>query len=275
MPNRMFGTGRPQPGRQQMRAFERDFVEALALDGGEVFADVLERFLRIYFGADTASRLMADIEADMDFFRGEDPASASYTASQILSIRRGMVAIAAHRLFNFILKLFPELLYEIEVIAKYVQKDTNVEIHPSAEIGVPFGMDHGHGTVIGATSIIGKRVFIYHGVTLGATGKRSRTQRRHPSVGNDVFFGNGSQVLGPAILGNGVRMASGVIVKECRIEDGVRISPNVHMSTVNVPPRTHIFAANPEDHYRYWVQLDGEKEPRWVRFERFDVSQVD
>ena len=275
MPDRIFGAGRPLPTKDQMRAFERDFVAALALDGGEVFADVLDKFLRAYFGEDTAAELTHAIEADVAYFRDEDPASASYTMAQILSVRRGMVAIAAHRMFHLILKLFPELMYEIEIIAKYVQKDTNVEIHPAATIGVPFGIDHGHGTVVGATSILGPRLFIYHGVTLGATGRRSKTQRRHPKVGRDVFFGNGSQVLGPSIIGNGVRMASGVIVKECYLQDGVRVSPNVHISTVIVPPDTHIFAANAECHYSYWVRLAGESAPKWVRFERFDVSLAD
>jgi serine acetyltransferase len=275
MPLRTFGKNRPQPDKAAMRAFEKDFVEALALDGGEVVQEVLERFLRVHFGPDPGAELMKTIDEDVAYFRGEDPASKDYSTCNILSVRRGMVAVAAHRVFHRILKWYPNMLFEIEIIAKYVQKDTNVEIHPMATIGVPFGIDHGHGTVIGATTILGKRVFIYHGVTLGATGRRSRTDRRHPMVGDDVFFGNGSQIIGPAIVGKGVRLASGVIIKECHLQDGSIISPNVRMSTVIVPPKTHVYGADTEDHYRYWVQLGGEDKAKWVQFGRFEVSKID
>lgn len=267
-------TQKPFP-RWLFRQFEDDILEALALDGGEVFDDKLHFFLRRYFGPEAWRGVCAQIREDLAFFREMDPASIVYTEPQILSIRRGMAAVAAHRVFSAILKTAPELLYDIEVIAKYVQKDTNVEIHPSATIGVPFAIDHGHGTVIGATALIGKRTFIYHGVTLGATGKRSRTDRRHPAVGDRVFFGNGSQVLGPSILENDITVASGSIVMDSHVKSGVKIGVRVRVSGVVVPQGARVLAQSLENTRLYWSVLQGESEPRWVEFAKFDYTVVD
>ncbi len=267
-------TQRPFP-KGLFRQFEQDILEALALDGGEVYEDKLLFFLRRYFGDEKARAIRGRISEDIAFFRENDPASTTYTETQILGVRRGMAAIAAHRVFQEILTLAPELLYDIEVIAKYVQKDTNVEIHPSATIGVPFAIDHGHSTVIGATSIVGRRVFIYHGVTLGATGRRSRSQRRHPLVGDNVFFGNGSQLLGPSILENDIQIASGSIVTDCHVGSGASIYIRVRVSGVIVPPKTRIFSIDLENPRLYWAILDGETKPRWVEFEKFDPSKYD
>lgn len=161
----------PSKIRVDMHRFEYDLLAALGMANGGVTEDGLARFLDTYFSPDMAARLRATIGRDMAFFRQWDPASAEYTDLQILSVRRGMAAIASHRVFEVVLAHHPDMLYNIEIIAKGVQKNTNVEIHPYAHIGVPFGIDHGHGTVIGATSVVGEEVFIYHGVTLGATGR--------------------------------------------------------------------------------------------------------
>ena len=252
------------------REFETDLISALAISGGEVSEDLLLAFLEKYFGGATAPSLRATISGDLTFFRSLDPASASYSEAQILSVRRGMAAIAAHRIFQSILKFSPEKLYNLEVVAKHIQKDTNVEIHPSAEIGVPMAIDHGHGTVIGATAKIGKSVFIYHGVTLGASKKRSKTQRRHPHVGDRVFFGNGSQVLGPAIVENDVKLGATVLVRDCLLEEGCHLAMGIRVAGVIVPRGALVFGYDAEDTYRYWVRLDGSKEARWVTLGKFE-----
>jgi serine O-acetyltransferase len=255
--------------RDDFQGFSRDLIATLGLDGGEVVEKRLLDFLCSYFGEEDARDLRETISQDLVFFREHDPASTDYSEEQILSVRRGMAAIAAHRLFQKVLECCPGLLYKTEVVAKYVQKDTNVEIHPSATIGVPFAIDHGHGTVIGATSIVGKRVFIYHGVTLGATGKRSRADRRHPIIGDDVFFGNGSQVLGPSIIEQNVHIGSNAVIADCCVHEGVRISLSVRIARVVVPGRARILGASPERPQQYWVQLEAEDQPRWVELERF------
>ncbi|GAB4314729.1 MAG: hypothetical protein Kow0059_06660 [Candidatus Sumerlaeia bacterium] len=261
--------------RTDMRTFEIDLSSALALDGGEVNDSKLRAFLLHYFGSERGAVVRAQISEDLLFFRDNDPASTNYTEAQILSVRRGMAAIAAHRIFAETLRQAPELLYDIEVVAKYVQKDTNVEIHPSAQIGVPFAIDHGHGTVIGATARIGRRTFIYHGVTLGATGKRSRADRRHPIVGDNVFFGNGSQVLGPSIIENDVSLASGVLIRDSYVCSGVKISLNVRIAGVVVPRGARIFGSRPDDLTTYFAQFDDMKQAEWVELERYDVTSND
>lgn len=88
---------------------------------------------------------------------------------------------------------------------------TGLEIHPGAKIGPGFFCDHGMGVVIGETAEIGKNCVMFHGVTLGGTGKHNR--KRHPTVGDDCFIGTHSTLLGPIRIGNGVKIgAESVIV---------------------------------------------------------------
>lgn len=265
----------PALNKADMRTFEIDLVNALALDGGEVNDSKLRALLFHYFGNERGSAIRAQISEDLKFFREQDPASTDYTEAQILSVRRAMAAIAAHRIFSETLTQKPEFLYDIEVIAKYVQKDTNVEIHPSAHIGVPFAIDHGHGTVVGATARIGRNTFIYHGVTLGATGKRSRNGRRHPVVGDNVFFGNGSQVLGPSILENGIALASGVLIRDSYIGSDVKFSLNVRVAGVVVPEGTRVFGSRADDLQMYFAQSPGMAKPEWIKLEKYDVKSND
>lgn len=264
----------PSPVRVDMHRFEYDLLTALGMANGGVTEDGLARFFDKYFTPSTAARLRSVLALDTTFFREWDPASTDYTDLQILSVRRGMAAIAAHRVFEVVLAHHPDMLYEVEVIAKGVQKNTNVEIHPCAHIGIPFGIDHGHGTVIGATTIIAERVFIYHGVTLGATGRRSKSDRRHPKVGNGVFFGNGSQVLGPSVLEDDVMLSSGVLIADSYLHAGVRVSLDVRVMHVVVPEKTRVYAYSFDDPRMYWAQSEHDPEPRWMHFDRCDVTEL-
>lgn len=259
--------------KSNILSFEEDLVSALALGHGEVQAQRLEMFLRMHFSPETAKELQKTFSEDIAFFRSLDPASKNYSEAQILSVRRGMAAIGAHRIFQKILEDDPNLLYEVEVMAKHIQKDTNVEIHPMAKIGVPFAIDHGHGTVIGATAEIGKHVFVYHGVTFGATGKRTKSGRRHPKIGDHAYCGNGSQILGPAILETAVSIASGAIIADAYLGENSSVFLNVRVSGVRVPARTKILSAALENAQTYWAILDGETLPKWVSFEKVDVTQ--
>ena len=84
------------------------------------------------------------------------------------------------------------------------------EIHPGAKIGKRFVIDHGMGIVIGETAEIGDDCLIYHGVTLGGTGKDHG--KRHPTLGNNVLVGNGARILGPFTVGDNARIAAGSVV---------------------------------------------------------------
>jgi serine O-acetyltransferase len=87
---------------------------------------------------------------------------------------------------------------------------TGIEIHPGAEIGRRLFIDHGMGTVIGETAIVGDDVTLYQGVTLGGTGKEKG--KRHPTVGNKVSIGSGAKLLGNITVGDNCRVGAGSVV---------------------------------------------------------------
>ncbi len=103
------------------------------------------------------------------------------------------------------------------VIARFVSQVgrffTGIEIHPGAKIGEGFFIDHGMGVVIGETAEIGKNVTLFHGVTLGGTGKD--TGKRHPTLGDNVMVGAGAKILGPITIGNNAKVgANSVVLKD-------------------------------------------------------------
>ena len=109
-----------------------------------------------------------------------------------------------HKLWNRGFKLLSRLLSNIARIF------TGVEIHPAAEIGCNFFIDHGTGVVIGETAIIGNDCTLYHGVTLGGTSWEKG--KRHPTLGNNVVVGAGAKILGPIAIESGARIGSNAVV---------------------------------------------------------------
>ena len=95
-------------------------------------------------------------------------------------------------------------------LAYRAQKLTGADIHPAAEIGDDFFIDHAIGVVIGETSVIGKSVSIYQGVTLG--GVSSEKGKRHPTIGDHVVIGADATILGNIKIGNNVRVGAGSVV---------------------------------------------------------------
>lgn len=95
-------------------------------------------------------------------------------------------------------------------ISQRTARKTGIEIHPAAEIGKGLFIDHGHGVVIGETTIIGDNVTLYQGVTLGGTGKEKG--KRHPTVEDNVMIGAGAKVLGSFTIGKNSKIASGSVV---------------------------------------------------------------
>lgn len=96
------------------------------------------------------------------------------------------------------------------VISQTTRFFTGVEIHPGAQIGRRFFIDHAMGVIIGETTIIGDDCTLYQGVTLGGTGHE--TGKRHPTLGNNVLVGAGAKVLGPVYIGDNVRVGAGSVV---------------------------------------------------------------
>jgi len=148
------------------------------------------------------ARLKEDIRCVFD----RDPAARS--TFEIVTLYPGFHAIlmhrAAHRLWTSGMYWLARLLSNI---ARWV---TGIEIHPGAEIGRRFFIDHGMGVVIGETAIIGDDCTLYHGVTLGGTSWEKG--KRHPTLGNDVVVGAGAKVLGPIEIGDGARIGSNAVV---------------------------------------------------------------
>ena len=116
-------------------------------------------------------------------------------------------------------------------------RKTGIEIHPGAQIGKRFFIDHGMGVVIGETAEIGDNVMLYHGVTLGGTGKEKN--KRHPTVGDNVMIGAGTIVLGPVTIGSNTKIGAGSVVTQ-DIPDNVTAvgSPVmiVRKDGVRIPP---------------------------------------
>ncbi|MCD7836735.1 MAG: serine O-acetyltransferase [Lachnospiraceae bacterium] len=99
-------------------------------------------------------------------------------------------------------------------LARYISqravRKTGIEIHPGAQIGKGFFIDHGHGVIIGETAIIGDNVTLYQGVTLGGTGKEHG--KRHPTIGNNVMISAGAKVLGSFKIGDNSKIGAGSVV---------------------------------------------------------------
>ena len=99
-------------------------------------------------------------------------------------------------------------------LARYISqrgvRKTGIEIHPGAQIGKGFFIDHGNGVIIGETAIIGDNVTLYQGVTLGGTGKEQG--KRHPTIGNNVMIGAGAKVLGSCTIGDDSKIGAGSVV---------------------------------------------------------------
>ena len=95
-------------------------------------------------------------------------------------------------------------------ISERAKRKTGIEIHPGAKLSNSVFIDHGSSVVIGETAIVGENVVMFHGVTLGGTGKE--TGKRHPTVGNNVFIGSGAKILGNIIIGNNVKIGANAVV---------------------------------------------------------------
>jgi serine O-acetyltransferase len=154
------------------------------------------------------SRAVAEVRQDVAAAQTRDPAARGVSALEILATWPGVHALLAHRLANALHRAgIPVLPRLIAAIARSV---TGIEIHPAAEIGRGFFIDHGMGVVIGETAQIGDDVTLYQGVTLGGTG--FATGKRHPTVEDNVTIGSGAKLLGPITVGHGSKIGAGSVV---------------------------------------------------------------
>ena len=146
----------------------------------------------------TAKRIIQNI-------RQNDPAIRSRLEVWLYP---GLWAVLWHRLANWLYRR--RLFFLARFISQRARRRTGIEIHPGATIGHGLFIDHGAGVVIGETCVIGNDVLIYHGVTLGGTGKVSG--KRHPTVCDGVIIGTGATVLGDIKIGTDAKIGAGALV---------------------------------------------------------------
>ena len=142
----------------------------------------------------------------VEAYKARDPAARS--ALEILLLYPGVRAVRSHRKAHWCYE--HGLKFLARLISQRSRHRTGIEIHPGAKIGKRLVIDHGMGIVIGETAEIGDDCLIYHGVTLGGTGKDKG--KRHPTLGNNVLVGSGAKVLGPFTVGDNARIAAGAVV---------------------------------------------------------------
>ena len=143
---------------------------------------------------------------DLSVVFQRDPAARNYF--EILTTYPGVHALILHRLAHFLWSIKLKLIARI--FSHLARILTGIEIHPGAQIGRRFFIDHGMGVVIGETAIIGDDCTLYHGVTLGGT--TWKKGKRHPTLKDNVVIGAGAKVLGPITLGNNSKVGSNAVV---------------------------------------------------------------
>ena len=139
-------------------------------------------------------------------YQARDPAARS--KFEIFLLYPGVHATICHRVSHWLWR--HRLRFLARMNSQLSCHFTGIEIHPAATIGRRFVIDHGMGIVIGETAEIGDDVLLYHGVTLGGTGKE--VGKRHPTIGNGVMIACGAKVLGPFTVGAGAHIASNAVV---------------------------------------------------------------
>lgn len=136
----------------------------------------------------------------------KDPASRSFI--EVVLLYPSIHSVTIYRFAHF---LYTKKLFFLSRLTSQLGRFlTGIEIHPGAQIGRRLFIDHGMGVVIGETAIVGDDVTIFHGVTLGGTGKEKG--KRHPTVGNNVVIGAGAKILGNIYIGDNSKIGSNAVV---------------------------------------------------------------
>lgn len=180
--------------------------------------------------------LRACLATDIEAAYAGDPAANS--TDEIIFSYPGVLAITIYRIAHELLLLGVPMIPRI--MTEYAHSVTGIDIHPGAEIGRWFFIDHGTGIVIGETTKIGDNVKIYQGVTLGALSTRKGQQlhgvKRHPTIGDNVTIYSGTSILGgDTVIGNGVTIGGNAFIVSS-VPDGMKVSaktPELEYSTHN------------------------------------------
>jgi serine O-acetyltransferase len=195
---------------------------------------VTERFLA------ALPRLRAALGADVDAAYEGDPAATG--TDEVIFCYPGLYAITCYRMANCLLQegagIIPRMM------AEHAHEKTGIDIHPGATIGSSFFIDHGTGIVVGGTTIIGDRVRIYQGVTLGALSvpkgkaRAAESRKRHPTIENEVIiYANATILGGETVIGRGAVIGGNCWVTSS-VDPGARITVEECRSQKPPTPRT-------------------------------------
>lgn len=211
---------------------------------------------------------------DAKNIRDKDPAARN--VAEVIILYPGFHVLVTHRIAHFLYR--HHFFFLARLVSQVSRHLTGIEIHPGATIGKKLFIDHGMGIVFGETTEIGDNCTIYHGVTLGGTGKD--TGKRHPTLGNNVLIGAGAKVLGPVFIGDNVRIGAGSVVLHnipanatavgvpaavVRIND-VKINPADDLDQQDLPDATDQRIARLEAQLSHLeAELQGEFPPDKVR----------
>ncbi|MCR8850816.1 serine O-acetyltransferase [Rossellomorea sp. SC111] len=180
--------------------------------------------------------MFKSFKEDIDVVFDQDPAARNYV--EVILTYSGLHAIWAHRVAHAFFKR--KFFFIARVISQVSRFFTGVEIHPGAQIGRRFFIDHGMGVVIGETCEIGDNVTLFQGVTLGGTGKEKG--KRHPTIQDNALIATGAKVLGSIVVGENSKVGAGsVVLKDVPpnstvvgipgkvvIQDGVKIQKDLN-----------------------------------------------
>jgi serine O-acetyltransferase len=175
----------------KVQLLKRDLIQLIKLLNGQAPPNVEEVAEKFVLKLPDIHKMLWD---DAKYIHEGDPASESI--DEVILAYPGFRAIIifriAHELYELNVPIIPRIFTE------YAHEKTGIDIHPGAQIGSPFFIDHGTGIVIGETSVIGKNVKLYQGVTLGALSvdKSLSHIKRHPTIEDDVIIYSQAVILG-------------------------------------------------------------------------------
>lgn len=150
---------------------------------------------------------------------------AVHSKAEVLFLYPHIKVLIMHHISHFYWRHHRYFLARLN--SNIARRWTGIEIHPGATIGKGLVIDHGMGVVIGETAIVGDDCVIYHGVTLGGTGKQHA--KRHPTIGNRVFIGAGAKLLGNITIGDDAKIGANAVV----LKDSVANSVMVGIPAIN------------------------------------------
>ena len=210
--------------------FLKDTINYLTLDTNNL--DKVKSSFLLYIDNDNEklskfasklAKIREELKEDLDFFMISDPAIDS--REEVILAYPGYKAITCYRIAHALHEVGIRL--QARLISELAHSSTGIDIHPAAKIASPFFIDHGTGTVIGETAVIGARVKLYQGVTLGALSLENAALlkgiKRHPTIEDCVTIYACATILGDITIGANCTIGANVFLTES-IQPNMRVT---------------------------------------------------